>query len=228
MDRNLPKKGRRCGNPFVLLQGGWWLCQTARHDAFCRCFSLLKMTIASHTREDLGLLGRCGPDIMFLLTRGPRGELPRGQTHKGIRGQTHGKGPSSMRHVGRGGPTMPFFNIFIYVQVEDFCLENLGCGLPYRLGQALCLNVGLRPVLADYYTSEVLPIGVVASTNVVGKGKKVLLIAGLLLMFIALCDTRKKKKGRFVEWVEKACFDRLNKLFVISTNERHYQTLLTF
>ncbi|RVW21238.1 hypothetical protein CK203_114582 [Vitis vinifera] len=30
-----------------------------------------------------------------------------------------------------------------------------------------------------------------------------------------------------VEWVEKASFDQLNKLFVISTSERHYQTLLT-
>ena len=54
----------------------------------------------------------------------------------------------------------------------------------------------------------------------------VLLIVGLLLMFIALCDIEKKKRGRLVEWVEKASFDLLNKLFVISTNERHYQTLL--
>lgn len=72
------------------------------------------MTITSHTREDLGLLGRCGPDRMFLcalvivwavmegVTRGLGGELPHGQTHRGIRGQTRGKGPSSMRHMGKG------------------------------------------------------------------------------------------------------------------------------
>ena len=34
-------------------------------------------------------------------------------------------------------------------------------------------------------------------------------------------------RGRLVEWVEKASFDRLNKLFVISASERNYQTLLT-
>lgn len=47
-------------------------------------------------------------------------------------------------------------------------------------------------------------------------------------MFIVLCDIGKKKKGRLMEWVEKACFDRLNKLFVISTSKWHYQTLLTY
>ena len=35
------------------------------------------------------------------------------------------------------------------------------------------------------------------------------------------------KRGRLVEWVEKASFDRLNKLFEITAAERHYQTLLT-
>ena len=35
------------------------------------------------------------------------------------------------------------------------------------------------------------------------------------------------KRGRLVEWVEKASFDCLNKLFEITTVERHYQTLLT-
>ena len=35
------------------------------------------------------------------------------------------------------------------------------------------------------------------------------------------------KRGRLVEWVEKASFDRLNKLFKIIVAERHYQTLLT-
>ena len=34
------------------------------------------------------------------------------------------------------------------------------------------------------------------------------------------------KRGRLVEWVEKASFDRLNKLFEITAAERHYQTLL--
>ena len=35
------------------------------------------------------------------------------------------------------------------------------------------------------------------------------------------------KRGRVVEWVEKASFDRLNKLFEITAAERHHQTLLT-
>ncbi|RVW28046.1 hypothetical protein CK203_055255 [Vitis vinifera] len=30
------------------------------------------------------------------------------------------------------------------------------------------------------------------------------------------------KRGRLVEWVEKASFDRLNKLFEITTAEKHY------
>ena len=30
-----------------------------------------------------------------------------------------------------------------------------------------------------------------------------------------------------VEWVEKASFDRLNRLFEITSIERHYQTLLS-
>lgn len=30
-----------------------------------------------------------------------------------------------------------------------------------------------------------------------------------------------------MEWVEKASFDRLNKLFVIASNEQNHQTLLT-
>lgn len=42
-----------------------------------------------------------------------------------------------------------------------------------------------------------------------------------------LWDASKEIRGRLVEWVAKACFDRLNKLFVISTSERNYQTLLT-
>ncbi|RVW75820.1 hypothetical protein CK203_055090 [Vitis vinifera] len=219
MDRNLPRKGRRCGNPFVLVsdraiivvQGCWWLCQTARHDAICRCFSLLKMTITSHTREDLGLSGICGPDRMFLcasvivravmggVTCGSGGELPCGQTRRGTYGQTRGKGPSSKRHVGREAPKMPHL------------------ARASGLGQAFHLNVGIKPVLADCCTFEVLPIvrGVVASTSATGKDKKG-----------GLPREEKKKRGRLVEWVEKASFDLLNKLFVISTNERHYQTLL--
>ena len=35
------------------------------------------------------------------------------------------------------------------------------------------------------------------------------------------------KRGRLVEWVEKASFDRLDKLFEITAIERHYQTLLS-
>ena len=34
------------------------------------------------------------------------------------------------------------------------------------------------------------------------------------------------RRGRVVKWVEKASFDRLNKLFEIAAAERHYQTLL--
>ena len=35
------------------------------------------------------------------------------------------------------------------------------------------------------------------------------------------------KRGRLVEWVEKASFNRLNMLFEITSIERHYQTLLS-
>ncbi|RVX00341.1 hypothetical protein CK203_024651 [Vitis vinifera] len=35
------------------------------------------------------------------------------------------------------------------------------------------------------------------------------------------------KRGRLVEWVKKASFDRLNKLFEIIAIERHHQTLLS-
>ena len=37
----------------------------------------------------------------------------------------------------------------------------------------------------------------------------------------------KERRGRLVEWVEKASFDRLNKLFEITLNERNYQMLLS-
>ncbi|KAL6323539.1 hypothetical protein AAG906_039117 [Vitis piasezkii] len=36
-----------------------------------------------------------------------------------------------------------------------------------------------------------------------------------------------ERRGHLVEWVEKASFDRLNKLFVISSLERNHQTLLS-
>ena len=35
------------------------------------------------------------------------------------------------------------------------------------------------------------------------------------------------KRDHLIEWVEKASFNRLNKLFEITAAERHYQTLLT-
>lgn len=43
-----------------------------------------------------------------------------------------------------------------------------------------------------------------------------------MLLFCADSDQR----GRLVEWVEKASFDQLNKLFEISSLERNHQTLL--
>lgn len=55
----------------------------------------------------------------------------------------------------------------------------------------------------------------------------VLLIVGLFFMFIVLHAIGKKKRGRLVEWRNKASFDQLNKLFVIFASERDYQTLLT-
>lgn len=38
--------------------------------------------------------------------------------------------------------------------------------------------------------------------------------------------TGNNKRSRLVEWVEKDSFDRLNKLFVIFSSERHHRTLL--
>lgn len=49
----------------------------------------------------------------------------------------------------------------------------------------------------------------------------------LLLTYTTQCITGNKKRDRLVEWVEKTSFDRLNKLFVISSSKRHHQTLLT-
>ncbi|KAL6339489.1 hypothetical protein AAG906_033028 [Vitis piasezkii] len=37
----------------------------------------------------------------------------------------------------------------------------------------------------------------------------------------------KKRRGWLVKWVEKASYDCLNKLFMISANERNYQIILT-
>ena len=52
------------------------------------------------------------------------------------------------------------------------------------------------------------------------------LIMRLLLMYTPRCIIGNKKRDRLLEWVEKASFDWLNKLFVISSSERHHQTLL--
>lgn len=48
-----------------------------------------------------------------------------------------------------------------------------------------------------------------------------------MLTFSILVCADKEKMGRMVEWVEKALFDHLNKLFVITSNERNHQTLLS-
>lgn len=42
-----------------------------------------------------------------------------------------------------------------------------------------------------------------------------------------MCDAAKDRRGQVVEWVEKASFDRLNKIFEISANERNHRVLLT-
>ena len=46
-------------------------------------------------------------------------------------------------------------------------------------------------------------------------------------LFSISVSVDKERRGRLVEWVEKASFDRLNKLFEITLNERNYQTLLS-
>ena len=48
----------------------------------------------------------------------------------------------------------------------------------------------------------------------------------LMLTFFSLVGTSKDRRDRLVEWVEKALFVHLNKLFEISTNKRNHQTLL--
>lgn len=47
-----------------------------------------------------------------------------------------------------------------------------------------------------------------------------------MLTFSILVGADKERKVRVVEWVEKASFDHLNKLFVITSNEKNHQTLL--
>lgn len=47
-----------------------------------------------------------------------------------------------------------------------------------------------------------------------------------MLTFSVLAGTDKDKRGRLVEWVEKASFDCLNKLFEIIAGEMNHQMLL--
>ena len=56
-----------------------------------------------------------------------------------------------------------------------------------------------------------------------------LLVLGLSDGLISLVadNASSAKRGRVVEWVEKASFIRLNKLFEITAAERHHETLLT-
>lgn len=51
--------------------------------------------------------------------------------------------------------------------------------------------------------------------------------AVLALTLLVLIDIEKDRKDRLVEWVEKASFDHLNKLLVITSDERNHQTLLS-
>ena len=44
---------------------------------------------------------------------------------------------------------------------------------------------------------------------------------------VRFVDAGTDRRGRLVEWVEKASFLRLNKLFEIVPSERNYQTLLS-
>ena len=48
----------------------------------------------------------------------------------------------------------------------------------------------------------------------------------MLTFFVLVCADQ-EIRGHLVEWVEKASFDRLNKLFVISSLEWNHQTLLS-
>ena len=57
----------------------------------------------------------------------------------------------------------------------------------------------------------------------------VLLALGLSdgLISLVVDNAGSDKRGRVVEWVEKASFARLNKLFEITAAKRHHETLLT-
>ena len=48
-----------------------------------------------------------------------------------------------------------------------------------------------------------------------------------MLTIFVLVGAGKDRKGRLVEWVEKALFVRLNKLFEITTNKKNHQMLLS-
>ena len=42
-----------------------------------------------------------------------------------------------------------------------------------------------------------------------------------------MCNTSKKRRKHLVEWMEKASFTRLNKLFEIDTSKRAYKVFLS-
>lgn len=48
-----------------------------------------------------------------------------------------------------------------------------------------------------------------------------------MLTFSALTDIGEDRRGQLVEWVEKVLFDCLNKLFVITSDKRNHQTLVS-
>lgn len=48
-----------------------------------------------------------------------------------------------------------------------------------------------------------------------------------LLTYSTCADAGEDKRGHLVEWVEKASFNRLNRLFEIASSERNYQMLLS-
>lgn len=47
-----------------------------------------------------------------------------------------------------------------------------------------------------------------------------------MLTFSILVGVDKERRVRLVEWVEKFSFDHLNKLFMITSNEKNHQRLL--
>lgn len=48
-----------------------------------------------------------------------------------------------------------------------------------------------------------------------------------LLTYSIFADASADRRGRLVTWVEKASFDRLNRLFEITVGERNYQMLIS-